>query len=74
MYYVGQATRVLYRVNQHFTGNGNPDVYSDYRSGDTFALKMVKLTESGYDDLDKLEKDTIALWVAVCSEICKAQA
>lgn len=62
MYYVGQATRVLYRVNQHFTGNGNPDVYSDYRSGDTFALKMVKLTESGYDDLDKLEKDTIAMY------------
>ena len=61
-YYVGQATRVLFRVNQHFTGNGNSDVYSDYKFGDTFALKMVKLTESGYDDLDKLEKDTIAMY------------
>lgn len=59
MYYVGQATRLYFRVNQHFTGHGNGDVYADYKYGDEFTIKLIKLTESGYDDLDKLEKAKI---------------
>ena len=58
-HYVGQAKRLYFRVNQHFTGKGNPDVYRDYEKGDEFLIKMIKLTESGYDDIDKLEKDKI---------------
>lgn len=58
-YYVGQATRLLFRINQHFTGHGNGDVYADYKYGDDFAIKIVKLSNSGYSDLDKLEKDLI---------------
>ena len=56
-FYVGQAKRLLYRINQHFTGHGNPDVYGDYRQGDSFRIAMIKLIDSGYEDLDKLEKD-----------------
>lgn len=59
MYYVGQATRTFFRVNQHFTGKGNGDVYADYKYGDEFKILVIKLTESGYDDLDELEKDMI---------------
>ena len=60
MYYVGQATRLFFRVNQHFTGHGNGDVYGDYkRGGDKFTIKLIPLSNSGYYDLDKLEKDMI---------------
>ncbi|XME04500.1 GIY-YIG nuclease family protein (plasmid) [Lachnospiraceae bacterium C1.1] len=59
LYYVGQAKRMLFRVNQHFTGHGNGDVYSDYKYGDRFIIKLILLSESGYDDIDKLEKDMI---------------
>ena len=61
MYYVGQATRLFFRVNQHFTGHGNGDVYGDYKRGkDRFSIKLIPLVNSGYYDLDKLERDLIA--------------
>ena len=60
MYYVGQATRLFFRVNQHFTGHGNGDVYGDYKRGkDHFTIKLIPLVNSGYYDLDALEKDMI---------------
>lgn len=59
MYYVGQAKKVLFRLNQHFTGHGNGDVYADYIYGDDFILNTIPLTQSGYSDLDLLEKDMI---------------
>jgi len=59
MYYVGQAKKVLQRVNAHFTGHGNGDVYADYKYGDSFKIKTISFSKSGYDSIDKLEKDTI---------------
>ena len=59
MYYVGQAKRLFFRVNQHFTGHGNGDVYADYKHGDHFSIQLMKLSDSGYSDLDKLERDLI---------------
>jgi hypothetical protein len=59
MYYVGQAKRLFFRLNQHFTGHGNGVVYADYKYGDDFTIQMIKLSDSGYYDLDKLEKDMI---------------
>ena len=59
MYYVGQAKRLFFRINQHFTGHGNGDVYADYRYGDAFTVTLVELAGSGYSDLDLLEKDLI---------------
>lgn len=58
-YYVGQAKKLFFRINQHFTGHGNGDVYADYKYGDDFSIKIIKLSESGYDDIDSLEKDMI---------------
>lgn len=64
MYYVGQAKRLFLRINQHFTGHGNGDVYADYKYGDTFTVTLVELAGSGYSDLDLLEKDLIRLYHA----------
>lgn len=59
MYYVGQGKRVFQRVNNHFTGHGNGDVYSDYKCGDNFTIKMIRLKESGFKTLNELERCTI---------------
>lgn len=59
MYYVGQGKHVLDRVNCHFTGKGNGDVYADYKYGDEFTIRMIALQGSGYTSLNALERDTI---------------
>jgi len=59
MYYVGQAHTVLDRVNKHFTGSGNGDVYADYKYGDQFTIKLIALKGSGYLSLNDLERETI---------------
>lgn len=60
MYYVGQATRLYFRINQHFTGHGNGDVYADYKYGDDFLIAYIPLNDSGYSSLDALERAKIA--------------
>ena len=55
MYYVGQGKQVLNRVKAHFTGQGNGDVYADYKYGDEFTIKMISLDNSGFDTLNELE-------------------
>ncbi len=56
MYYVGQAKNVGKRIDQHRTGRGgNPDVYFDWRSGDHFFIKTISLSDSDFDNLDRLE-------------------
>ncbi len=68
MYYVGQAKNVGKRINQHRTGRGgNPDVYYDWRSGDQFYIKTISLSESGFDNLDRLEMYMIDLYDACIS-------
>ncbi len=64
MYYVGQAKEVLNRVNSHFTGSGNGDVYADYKYGDKFSISIIALENSGYDNLNDLERDTISIYNA----------
>ena len=63
-YYVGQSKTVLNRVNMHFTGKGNGDVYFDYRSGDSFTIKMISLEKSVFSDLNSLERNAIAKYNA----------
>lgn len=64
MYYVGQGKNVFQRVNAHFTGHGNGDVYADYKYGDYFTIKMIQLVGSGFDSLNDLERNTIAAYDA----------
>lgn len=64
MYYVGQGKEVLNRVNAHFTGKGNGDVYADYKYGDVFTIKMIALKQSGFSTLNELERNTIMTYDA----------
>lgn len=59
LYYVGQGRRVLSRLLQHFSGRGNGDVYADWRYGDEFRIRTLRLEGSGYRSLDDLERDAI---------------
>ena len=59
IYYVGQGERVLDRVNMHFTGKGNGDVYADYKFGDRFLIRIIGLHGSGFDTLNELERYAI---------------
>lgn len=62
MYYVGQATHVPQRVNAHFTGKGNGDVYADYRYNNQFEIYLVDIATTNYRRLDDLERDLISLY------------
>lgn len=64
MYYVGQSINVFRRVNNHFTGHGNGDIYADYKYGDLFAIRMIPLKGSGFANLDSLERDAISTYRA----------
>lgn len=67
MYYVGQGKEILNRVNSHFTGKGNGDVYADYKYGDKFTIKMIALEKSGFKTLNDLERNTIMTYDAFAS-------
>lgn len=64
MYYVGQAQKIFSRVNNHFTGKGNGDVYADYKYGDHFEIQLIPLKNSGCKNLNELERYTIHLYHA----------
>lgn len=64
MYYVGQGKKVFQRVNNHFTGHGNGDVYADYKYGDNFTIKMIALENSGFSTLNELERNAIMTYDA----------
>ncbi len=60
MYYVGQGQKVFDRINNHFTGKGNGDVYADYKYGNQFTIKIIYLKTSGFKTLNELEKAAIS--------------
>ena len=64
MYYVGQSKTIFKRVNNHFTGHGNGDVYADYKYGSEFTIKMIALDKSGFNTLNELERNTIMTYSA----------
>lgn len=59
IYYIGQSQKVLNRVNLHFTGKGNGDVYADYKYGNKFTIRIISLEHSGYKSLNELERHII---------------
>ena len=65
LYYVGQGQRVFERVNMHFTGRGNGDVYADHKYGDLFTIRVIFLAGSGCKTLNELERKTITAYDSV---------
>jgi|GEM_PF-2069665 len=55
MYYVGQATKLLTRVNSHLTGKGNGDVYADYVHGDRFTVRLIGVRSGKQSKLNRVE-------------------
>lgn len=58
-HYVGQAGDILDRINQHFTGRGNEDIYIDYLQGDKWSIELHALDETNFSTLNALEKHLI---------------
>lgn len=65
LYYVGQGTKIFDRVNNHFVGRGNGDVYADYKYGDEWLISMIALENSGFESLNELERNTIKVYNSV---------
>ncbi|MDE5548845.1 MAG: GIY-YIG nuclease family protein, partial [Clostridia bacterium] len=59
IYYIGQATQLYLKINAHFSGIGNCNVYADYKRGDKFTIKIIRFDKSGFANLDELESATI---------------
>lgn len=59
LYYVGQSAKAIDRAAIQFLGRGNCDVYADYKYGDSFSVRIVPLSESGYESLNELKRAAI---------------
>lgn len=55
LYYVGQNAKATDRAALQFLGRGNCDVYADYKYGDSFDVRIVPLSASGYESLSELK-------------------
>lgn len=59
LYYVGQSAKAIDRAAIQFLGRGNCDVYADYKYGDSFNVRIVPLSGSGYENLNELKRAAI---------------
>lgn len=57
--YVGQSVDLIRRLNEHMNGRGNQGVHEDMSFGDEFTIRLIKLSDTHFRDLDKLEKHYI---------------
>ena len=58
IFHVGKSEKVCRKINRQFEGYENQTLYYDYKNGDIFRVRIIKLENSNYDDISKLEKDT----------------
>lgn len=59
LYYVGQSTKAIDRAAIQFLGRGNCDVYADYKYGDSFNIRIIPLSGSGYESLNEQKRAAI---------------
>ena len=59
IYHVGRSSKVLRKINRNFRGYENQDVYNDWNNNDEFRVRIVRFDDSGYTDINLLEKDLI---------------
>ena len=55
--FVGKASKVFKKIERHFTGYGNEEIYSEWRKGNKFYINIIRLENSGYDNINYLERD-----------------
>lgn len=59
LYYVGQSAKAIDRAAIQFLDRGNCDVYADYKYRDSFNVRIVPLSGSGYENLNELKRAAI---------------
>lgn len=69
LYYVGQSAKAIDRAAIQFLGRGNCDVYADYKYGDSFNVRIVPLSESGYESLNELKRAAMQALEAAGEEL-----
>ena len=52
-YYVGQSVNVFKRVNQHFSGKGNGNVYADYKYGQDFQINIIPVEKFRLNEIER---------------------
>lgn len=55
--FVGKASKVFKKIERHFTGYGNEEIYSEWRKGNKFFINIIRFENSGYDNINYLERD-----------------
>lgn len=69
LYYVGQSAKAIDRAAIQFLGRGNCDVYADYKYGDSFNVRIIPFSESGYESLNELKRAAIQALEAAGEEL-----
>lgn len=69
LYYVGQSAKAIDRAAIQFLGRGNCDVYADYKYGDSFNVRIIPLSGSGYESLNELKRAAIQALEAAGEEL-----
>lgn len=69
LYYVGQSAKAIDRAAIQFLGRGNCDVYADYKYGDSFNVRIIPLSESGYESLNEQKRAAIQALEAAGEEL-----
>lgn len=69
LYYVGQSAKAIDRAAIQFLGRGNCDVYADYKYGDSFSVRIIPLSESGYESLNEPKSTAIQALEAAGEEL-----
>lgn len=55
--YVGKASKVFKKIERHFKGYGNEEIYTDWKNGNKFYVNIVKFETSDFENINLLEKD-----------------
>lgn len=69
LYYVGQSAKAIDRAAIQFLGRGNCDVYADYKYSDSFNVRIIPLSGSGYESLNELKRTAIQALEAAGEEL-----
>ena len=59
IYHVGRSSKVLRKIDRTFRGYENQDVYADWKNQDEFRVRIIMYENSGYSDINSLEKELI---------------
>lgn len=54
-----QSAKAIDRAAIQFLGRGNCDVYADYKYGDSFNVRIIPLSGSGYESLNEQKRAAI---------------